>query len=193
MSSDPIVYRSADPAVVQAWKDAEAAINAYVKQTQAVLDDAGLGRYRVYRNNGWSPGKFAGLAIPQDEFPPDGWRQNKAREYATPDKRLKAGKQIAAALEAVKHPGDPLHKLIGMPADTLSGGGFSSPGVRLLEDRTALYVLWRLDPDGRESFSSKSTVDHGLWKRVRLSEYYAACEQADEAKKTAQAAEGATP
>ena len=121
MSADPIVYRSADPQVVKAWKDAEAAINVYVEQTQAVLDEAGLGRYQVYRNNGWSPGKFAGLAIPQDEFPPDGWRQNKAREYATPDKRLKAGKQIAAALEAVKHPGDPLHKLIGMPADTLSG------------------------------------------------------------------------
>jgi len=177
--SDPFVYRSRSPEVVGAWLAAEDALRAYVKQTQAVLDDAGLGRYKVWRSNGgWKPWQFTGLDIPQDEFPPSGWRLNQSREYAVPDKRTRAGKQIAAALTAVKHPGDPSLKLPGMPADVCTPGGFISHGARLLEDRSVLYVTWRIDPAGcRESFSSPSAdIDASLWERAPLSEYYAAVE-----------------
>jgi hypothetical protein len=183
--SDPYVYRSRDPQVVGAWKDACAAIEAYVKATGAVLDGAGLGAYKVYRNTrGLRPGHFAGLAIPQDEFPPEGWRMR--AEYAVPDKRTKAGKAVDAALDAVKHPGDPLYRLIGMPPDILTGAGnFSTPAVRLLEDGTTLYTAWRTDPAGcRESFmAGKFEIDRSLWEPVKLSEYYAAIEVAD-ARKT---------
>jgi hypothetical protein len=178
--SDPFVYRSRDPQVTYAWKGAEAALHEYVKDTERVLEEMGLGGYKVYRDtHHWHPWHFAGLAIPQDEFPPDGWRMNaKYEAYAVPDKRTKAGKRAAAALAAVKHPGAPMAKVPGMPQDVCYPGGFTSPAVSLLEDGIALYVAWRIDPAGcRESFSSKSAeIDLALWERAPLSEYYAAKE-----------------
>lgn len=176
--SDLFVYRSRDPEVVGAWKDASEAISAYVRATQAVLDAAGLGAYQCYRHTGgWNPGRFAGLAVPDGEAVPAGWRMT--GRYAVPDKRTKAGRDIAAALEAVRHPGDPLFKLIGMPPDIASGNGFSSPAVRLLEDGAALYVTWQRDPDGAESFfQGKAVVDRDRWEHVKLSAYYAEVERA---------------
>ena len=184
MSEITAAYRSTDPEVVSAWKAAGDAIQEYVDQTRAILDAAGLGGYQVYRHHGWSPGKFAGLAIPVGEKPPAGWRMT--ARYAVPDKRVKAGKQIEAALAGVKHPGDPLLKLIGMPPDAESRGGFSSPAVRLLEERTALYVAWSVDPVGRQSFLGSrdraGVIDPDRWERIPLSAYYLAVEQADAVK-----------
>jgi hypothetical protein len=177
--ADPFVYVSRQPEVVGAWLAGEEALRAYVKQTRAVLNERGLGEYKVWRStSGWRPWEFRGLDVPQDEFAPEGWRLNKSREFAVPDKRTKAGKQIAAALAAVKHPGNPGDDLPGMPADVLVGGGFQTPAIRLLEDRTALYVAWRTDPAGcRESFRSRSVaIDRDLWERAKLSDYYAAVE-----------------
>jgi hypothetical protein len=177
--SDPTVYRSRDPEVVQAWIDATDAISGYVQQTQRVLDACGLAGYQAYRHSsGWSPGRFSGLAVPEGEKAPAGWRM--LERYAVPDKRTKAGKQVAAALDAVKHPGDPLLKLTGMLPDAQSGrGGFSSPGVRLMENRTAVYVTWSFNPEGRHSFlgGRDAAIDFSRWERVKLSEYYAEAER----------------
>jgi hypothetical protein len=185
--SDPVVYRSRDPEVVQAWINATGSIDTYVQQTQRVLDAYGLAGYQAYRHSsGWSPGRFSGLAIPGGEKPPAGWRMN--GRFAVPDKRVKAGKQVAAALDAVKHPGDPLLKLTGMLPDAESGrGGFSSPGVRLMEDRAAVYVTWSFNPEGRNSFlgARDAAIDFTLWERVKLSEYYAEAERTNEAEEAA--------
>lgn len=182
MSGINAAYRSRDPEVVQAWIEATDAITAYVRNSQRVLDAYGLARYQCYRNGGgWNPGAFAGLAIPDREKPPAGWRM--LSQYAVPDKRTKAGKQVDAALEAVKHPGDPLFKLIGMPPDVMTGSGFSGPAVRLLEDRTAVYVGWGTDPAGGQSFfNGKVEIDLDRWERIPLSAYYLASEQADTAR-----------
>jgi hypothetical protein len=183
------VYRSRDPEVVQGWKDAGDAIHAYVDETKRVLANHGAGGYQDYRHGGgWSIGRFSGLLIPQDEFPPPGWRMADAAQMrAVPDKRTKAGKAVTATLEAVKHPGDPLFKLVGMPPDIAGGPGFITPSVRLLEDRAALYVAWRENPEGRESFFGKgSAIDFGKWERVKLSEYYTEVERADAAKADAE-------
>jgi hypothetical protein len=174
---DPFVYRSRSPEVVGAWIAAEDALHAYVTQTQAVLNEAGLGGYKVWRaTTGFSPWHFTGIDIPAGEKPPPGWRAKS--EYAVPDKRTKGGKQIAAALAAVRHPGMPSHNLPGMPVDVCTGGGFTPHGTRLLENRSVLYVMWTIDPAGcRESFFSKSVeIDAALWERAPLSEYYAAVE-----------------
>ncbi len=181
--SDPYVYRSRDAGVIQAWKDAAAAISDYIKTTQAALTAAGLGEYQVYRLTGGAhPGKFAGLAVSQDQFPPEGWRQNRGSQYAVPDKRTKAGREITAKLAGIKHPGDPRYSLTGMPPDVMTPGGFSTPGIRLLEGGAALYLTWRVDPAGcRESFTRGAfEIDRSLWEGpVWLSEYYAAFEAED--------------
>jgi hypothetical protein len=185
VSEVTVAYVSRDAEVIKAWTDASGAVSVYVAATNAVLEAAGLGRYDVFRNSGgWSPGKFAGLAIPQGESPPKGWRMTS--RYAVPDKRRKAGREIEAALGAVKHPGDPLLGLIGMPPDAETSGGFTSPAVRLLEDRTALYLGWRVDPVGRQSFlgtrEQSGVVDLDRWERIPLSAYHLAIEQAEGAQ-----------
>jgi len=180
-------YRSRDPEVVKSWTDATDAIRAYVEATRAVLEAAGLGGYQVYRDShGWRPGHFAGLAIPDGEKPPAGWRMT--ARYAVPDKRTKAGRQAEAALAAVKHPGDPLLKLAGMMPDAENGNGaFVSPAVRLLEDGTTVYVGWPACPEGRQSFLGPRgvTVDLDRWERIPLSTYWLAFEAADAAKAAA--------
>ena len=159
--------------------DATDAISGYVQQTQRVLDTYGLAGDQAFRHSsGWSPGRFSGLAIPDGEQPPAGWRMGS--RFAVPDKRVKAGKQVAAALDAVKHPGDPLLKLTGMLPDAEADrGGFSSPGVRLMENRTAVYAIWSFSPEGRQSFlgGRDAVIDFGRWERVKLSEYYAEVER----------------
>jgi hypothetical protein len=185
--SEPYVYRSRSPEVLAAMRAANESVQAYVRATNQVLDDAGAGNYATWRDtSGSRAGRFVGLDIPQDEFPPKGWRM--LSKYAVPDKRTKAGKQAVAALAAIRHPGDPRHSLIGMPPDVSTTIGFTSCGTRFLEDGTALYVWWRIDPAAcRESFSrGKFEIDRTLWEPVRLSEYYAAVEAAD-------AAEAVTP
>jgi hypothetical protein len=182
--SHPYVYRSRSPEVLDAMRAAQNSIRAYVKATGQILDDAGVGSHGVYReSSGWSVAKFRGLAVPDGEQPPHGWRMG--AQYAVPDKRTKAGKQVAAALDAVKHPGDPRMALIGMPPDVSTPGGFTSPGTRFLEDGAAFYVTWRVDPATcRESFTRGTfQIDRDLWEPVLLSEYYAAVEAAGAAEK----------
>ena len=182
--SDLTVYRSRDPEVLAAYKAAWDAVDAYVKETDAVLAEAGVGDYQTWRQQGgWMIGHFSGIDIPEGQKPPQGWRMN--RDYAVPDKRTKAGREVAQRLAAVRHPGDPRQAFIGMPSDVFTGGGrVLSAGVRVLEDGGALYVMWTTDPAGhRESFRSRDAeVDLSLWERVKLSEYYAEVERADAAK-----------
>jgi hypothetical protein len=185
VTDGPYVYRTADPDVLKAWRDAFTAINAYVAETDAVLDAAGLGRYGYLRSNAsFHPGKFAGLEIAAGGDLPSGWRLN-TDGYAVPDRRYKAGRDIDAALKSVKHPGSPLWKLDGMPPGLLTGGGYITPAVRLLEDGAALYAVWQQDPERLgESFSrGKAEINHAKWVKVeRLSDYYREVERAGAAK-----------
>jgi hypothetical protein len=182
--SDLFVYRSSTPEVVAAWEAACGAIDAYVKQTGDILREAGLGDYAVYRRNDSSLGKFAGLAVPEGEEPPAGWRMN--RDYAVPNKRRKTGRDIEAALNAVRHPGLPSGHLPGMPSHFFSGMGLRYPGVRLLEDTTAVYVQWSADPE-QATRGCTDTVDTAIWERVPLSRYYAEAERAERSAESATA------
>lgn len=185
MTGGPFVYRTADPEVIAAWGEAFAAISAYVAETKAVLDAAGLSQYGYLRSNAsFHPGRFAGLAIPDREDPPAGWRMNTGPERAVPDRRYKAGRAVDDALKAVKHPGSPLWSLTGMPSDLLTGGSYITPAMRLLEDGAALYAVWWEDPERfPESFSrGRAEIDTGKWQKVKLSDYYREVERADAEK-----------
>jgi hypothetical protein len=175
---DKIVYRSSAAEVLAAIESFHADFRAYREAINAVLDEAGVGRYKIWATtNGWQPGKFLGLDIPEDEFPPKGWRLGK--QYAVPDQRYAEGKRVAAAIKAVNHPGDPMRRIPGMPPDILTAGGFSSPGIA--EMAGAVYVTWAHDPEtSGGSFTGKSaTIDPALWERIPLSVYYAAREAED--------------
>ncbi len=182
MSIDLIAYKSTDPEVLASVVAAQDKVRDYARQVRAVLDGLGLARYQMWvSQNGWHPGQFVGIEIPQGEFSPEGWRTD--REGRTvPDRRTAAGRRAWKALEAVRHPGDPRRALIGMPHDLLTPGGYQTPGLRVIAG--AVYVHWRnCDPAGGvRSFSGQaSEVDESRWQRFPASEYYAAIE-ADEAQ-----------
>ena len=179
--TDPVIYRSRTPEVPAAWKAACEALSAYIAATQAILDEAGFAGWPAFRNNGsWSYGKIAGIGVPDSEEMPDGWRA--AKHCAVPDKRTKAGREMQARLDAVKHPGALTGHLPGMAADVLNGmsGYIVSPDIRVLGE--SVYAEWSADPERAEvSFSNRTTqVDHDLWERVKLSDYYAEREAEDE-------------
>lgn len=181
MTNDPVIYRSRTPEVLAAWKAACADLDAYIAATKAIIDEAGFAGWPVFRSNGsWGYGRFAGVGLPEGERVPAGWRI--AKHCLVPDKRTRAGREMRERLDAVEHPGSLNGKLPGMPADALNGmsGYIVSPDVRVLGE--CVYAEWSTDPERAEaSFSSQSTaVDHDLWERVRLSEYYAAREAEDE-------------
>ena len=182
MSGDLFAYRSDKPEVITAWKTACDAVDEYIAKTNAVLEDAGLGDRQVYRDSGGSRiGRFAGIAVPDREKPPAGWRISPASyAYAVPDRRYRAGREVKAALDAVAHPGSPSGRMPGMPPYLLARGRHYQAGIRLIENESALYVTWGTDPEALES--PVVLVDSALWERIPLSRYYAAVESADAAE-----------
>ena len=172
--NDLTVYRTADPDTIRIWRDACTAVDTYIDRIRDVLAAHGAGEYAVMtRTDGWRPCEFAGIRVPPGEHPPDGWRRGQDCEI--PDRRVKAGQAIAAALAEVIHPGSPKNSLKGMPSMVYTGAGLAHPGAELLEGGTALYVRWgRGDPEatGGERRDPGGSVDHGIWERIPLSRYY---------------------
>lgn len=181
-----IVYRSTHPDVLAALASYDQDFQAYKAAIRAILDGAGLEGCKIWATTGgWDPGRFLGIDVPEGEPPPAGWRTG--RQFAIPDKRYAAGKRMAAALKALKHPGDPMARIPGMPPDILTPGGFATPGMERMGG--ALYVIWGRDPEiARGSFTAKTTdIDPALWTRLKLSEYYAAREAEDAKRELADA------
>lgn len=183
MSSDPIVYRSADPQAVKAWTDACEALEDYVYRTCEILRDAGMGGYEIFRRTGWDRGIVAGIKVPEGGKAPAGWRMAQSFDrMAVPDKRRKAGKETAAKLEAYPYPGVPSRRLPGMPPFIFTGTRMLTPGVRLLENGAAVYVEWTADPE--QGARGADSIDKALWARVALSAFFAEVERSEQAKTT---------
>jgi len=181
-------YRSRHPDVLAAFTAAQDATNAYSKAVFAALAEHGMGEHQAAVSSGaFSAGRFLGVVAEKDEIIPDGWRMSQAgnRILAVPDKRTRAGKAAAAALAGLSSPGE--CRLPGMPGQVLvaEDASFSSrvcvPGVRLLEDASAVYVTWSTSLEAATGMDHRSLVsaDAAYWEPVRLSAYWAAIEIAD--------------
>ncbi|HEX9355648.1 MAG TPA: hypothetical protein VF933_17750 [Streptosporangiaceae bacterium] len=178
------VYRTRDAATVAALKGYNADWNTYRAAITDALKEAGAGGYNVVAGqSGLQPGRFFGIHVPRAAEPPKGWRHSHTADCAVPGKRTTIGRALAARLDEIQHPGDPMRHLPGMPSAMLHAGRLVTPGIRLLEDGQAIYVTWTAEPDGARGIGSAEPlrVDHRLWQRVRLSEHYAAVERADAA------------
>jgi hypothetical protein len=173
--SDKTVYRTTDASVIAAYCAAQDALTAYRQQIGEVLERHGVGDVTRFGTTGYQPGRFAGLARHgMDEVAPAGWRLNTKLALLVPDLRTSAGKAARKALDALGYPGDPRDALPGMPSHLLAGyGRFLTCGVQQLGD--ALYVTW----SATES-ELGDAADRAIWELAKLSEYYAAAEQAAE-------------
>lgn len=179
-------YRSTHPDVLAAFRAAEKASNDYADAMFAALAAHGMAKHQAAVNSSsLSQGGFLGVVVADGEELPAGWRRKDVRGQvlAVPDKRTKAGKSAAAALNALERPGS--CPLPGMPDHlrVADGGGirFCTPGVRLLEDGTAVWVTWSTVIEAATDLRGNGVPDpdEALWENPRLSAYWAAIEAAD--------------
>lgn len=171
--SDPVVYRSNWPEVIDAWEKGIVERREWSVSLDAFATEYGRKPMVVKGFGGEHP---AGLQPADgDELnPPEGWRLDARHGVLVPDKRRKAGKALAETIKALGVSGKP--SLPGMPTETFAPGRFLSPGMQRVGNH--VYVRWSAEPDPGPS--------DDVWERCPLSTYYAAVELASES-------EGETP
>jgi hypothetical protein len=183
-----VVYRTRNPVIFDAYRALKEGVDAYKKSVDDFLAGKGLGDYDWLV---WQDYRFAGLKLkpregareyPYEEPAPENWRRDSQRDRYVPDRRRKQGKIIQAALDELgkRHPGNLLSVLTGMPARSFpSLSRHQTPGVYIPLDEDAVYVHWNDDPEMVSEWNgarAADPVDHGIWERIPLSEYYAARE-----------------
>jgi hypothetical protein len=175
MMAVEVAYRSDAPAVLEAMESWQADMQARherVKEFDERHNPDGKLTLRIWRWPSYRIAYFEG------DDAPEGWRRNK-RGRIVPDKRTRAGKQIAAEIEAIhKSPlGTLAGRLPGMPEHTISGDRWLSPGIFLHDG--AVYVHWEARPVSNARTSEFDEVDTAIWSELKLSEFYAAKEAFD--------------
>ncbi|MEV7014076.1 hypothetical protein [Streptosporangium sp. NPDC051022] len=163
-----VVYRSAHPDVLKIWGDSDAATQDWQTQVEAFLDEHRLTGRNVYFSDASSA--ILGVEHNENEEVPPGWRVHRTHGYLVPRLTTKAGKTANTRLDELKRP-DPRDEVPGMPKNCLVGASFMTCGMQVMGG--VLYVTWpRPIPE--------SQVDLAVWEPVKLSEYYAAIEAAEE-------------
>lgn len=171
--SDKTVYRSSHPDVLSAWETTERKHQSIGILRRTLLDELGFeGRPGLITDT-----HLLGVEHRPEHGPiPEGWRQDsRTPEAIVPDRRRSLGKKIAVRFEALRMP-DP-RSFPGMPGTCVTGGRFLECSVREMDG--ALYVGWSHPIPEKH-------LDLDRWERVKLSEYYAAKEAADEAAQAEQ-------
>lgn len=167
MTSTEVAYKTADPAIVAAWKSTAEQIrdigNRAVDEAERIGKNKGLMIRR-----GLDEERFVGLAPIDPSDPPEGWRY--VREQFEP-RRGRAGEQAAAWLASVQLPSvREAMKAHGMPNIVFKGGFMRTPGMFLHND--TIWVRWGDEPDADEIGPA--------WQKCRLSEFYAAQEDSEQ-------------
>ncbi|MFI7449578.1 hypothetical protein ACIBQX_18925 [Nonomuraea sp. NPDC049714] len=163
---DLTVYRTTNADVLKRWHETAKAREAWGEQMKAFLAEHGFGKRQVWTIN--ITGYIAGIEHDDGDVP-EGWRIDRYGRLV-PRRSTKAGKAIAAKLDALRQP-DPRASLPGMPGECLVSLALLTCGLRVIDD--ALFATWSQPiPEER--------VDLDIWERIKLSEYYAAIEADDE-------------
>ncbi len=191
--TDPIVYRTTDPKMVQlheAWMAAREAFSADLVAVADDVDPDGRGREMLavqLRDRAQALGLKPDDADRNPNRSPRGWRHEFVLRHRVlvPIRRSKAGKEMAARIEALNHPDA---TILGMPRDSwvesTSGYAIHRPSIGLMGG--VVYVKWHGDVDLAEdrTMSDGEGVDTSMWERCPLSEFYAAVEKLETSEAT---------
>jgi hypothetical protein len=166
-------FKTTDPAVVADWEATAQQIrdigNRAVDEPKAIGKNKGLMIQR-----GIGDESFVGLAPEDPDDVPEGWRL--VRGQLEP-RRGRPGEQARAWLDSVQLPS--MRKAMeahGMPQLTFGGGRMRVPAMFMYDG--AVWVLHGIEPDGEVG---------PAWERIRISEFYAAQEDAESAPDKAEA------
>lgn len=176
--AEPIVYRSTHPDVLAHWeKTASAqAQEAWRGRVEDTLAGLGFPGRQFATRDGMTGLTVTGVEHPRSEPVPPGWRRDqKLPSTITPRRSIKAGKAAAAALDELTRP-DPRKDMPGgMPPIAGAAGAMAFLRAAIEPLDGAVYVRWPQEISVRDA----ACIDPTVWERVRLSEYYAACERQD--------------
>lgn len=171
-----VAYKSTHPDVLAHYDSTASAeaLNAWRDQVKALISDLGFPGRRFAISSGFDGSHVTGVEHPHDDEIPAGWRRDrKLSEAITPARRTKLGKEIARRLAALPQPNVRRNMPGGMPHIAFGAHTFMRPGVARYGD--AVYVTWSNKIDDCDS----SEIDPAVWQPVKLSEYYAAREEAE--------------
>lgn len=178
-----VAYRCTSPSLLKAYRAYRAERTEYGQRCEALCEELVPGSRGLYRG-----AHLVGLDFPGDA--PRGWRIQKYGGTGVPDMRLKAGKLAKEAMENLGNPpADIRYNLPGnMPGEVWDNTHFYHCGMG--EWGGAIYVYWGIDPEtvttGFSWVGRKTDETHKIskrtWKRIKLSEFYAAKEAAQEAE-----------
>ncbi|MER7213548.1 hypothetical protein ABT340_41345 [Streptosporangium sp. NPDC000239] len=166
--ADKTVYRSTHPDVLKIWDVADTATRDWHAQVEMFLAEHDLAGRKVYFSSASST--VLGVEHVDGEEVPCGWRVHRSQGYLVPRLTTKEGKLLNARLTELKRP-DPRDQVPGMPKNCLADASFLTCGMQFMGG--ALYVTWSKPIPEKQ-------VDSTIWERVKLSEYYAAVEAAEE-------------
>lgn len=165
------VYRSTHPEVLGAWEEQNARHVAWhdaVKEFRSEYPD-----HKPCAVN-WGDAKHL-LGLTGAESPGPVWRFMKARDCWVPDKRTKAGKALAARIDALRVTG--LGSFPGMPHEIWEHAPeWYSHGLQVIAG--VVWVTWS-EKLTYEKVEATKTFDPAYWERARGSEYLRAVEDAD--------------
>ena len=168
--SDKVVYRSTHPDVIAHMDRHAEAYTAWRERLKDALTELGFDGAAVWMSDDF----VVGIVRQRGAELPDGWRWDKkaSEPVIVPARKTAEGKRVWRVLDGLKQP-DPRNQMPGgMPRRTtaVSEMAFLSCGFRRVGDTA--YVTWSAEPDVRR-------IDAEIWKRIKLSEYYAAIEDAE--------------
>ena len=177
-----VAYRSTHPDVLAHWDNTASAQaqTAWRERVDAAIADLGFPGRRFATKD---ETRVVGVEHPHDEPVPDAWRRDRKNpDVIVPARRTKAGRDIHDRLATLARP-CPRHNLPGgMPKMAISGLALMHPGVDRIGD--TVYVTWSGELKGGDA----DRVDLDVWQRIKLSEYYAAVEAAEDSTGEAGAA-----
>lgn len=168
-ATDLTAYRTTHPDALTAWHQAAEARETWGEQMEAFLAEHGFEKRTIYVGR-W--GRVLGVQRIDDEDAPDGWRVDSRTGHLMPRLASRTGKRIDAQLTALIQP-DPRDAMPGMPKECIVSLALLTCGLALMGG--ALYATW-----GRPI--PEDQVDRGIWERVKLSEYYTAIEDHEQAE-----------
>lgn len=170
-----VVYRSSHPDVLAHWDNTASAEaqTAWRERVETAIADLGFPGRRFATQNDIH---VVGVEHPHGDPVPEGWRRDrKNSDVIVPARRTKAGRDIDDKLTALARP-CPRHDLPGgMPKMAFSGLALMHPGVE--RHGETVYVSWSGELTGRDA----ECVDTAVWQRIKLSDYYAVLEAAQDA------------
>lgn len=165
-----VTYRSDKPGILEAYQQWVDDMREHGERLRAFNDKYnpdGKLEFRVREHR-----TFAYFTRPNLEAIPEGWRITGDLGAIVPNKRLKAGKQAEADIDALNKsaPKGLTHRMDGMPDHVFRGNTWATPGAFRWDG--AIYVYWSQRPED---------VDSAIWTELKLSEFYAAHEACEAA------------